>query len=297
MLHADRRYSTPETPMRQPAGYVAEPWDSPLWQLTRMLVDVSRHRAYEADEIPQLLASKRGNPSSLALAEYLRRHPQWLEPLAAHLAFRLEAEEQLLSLMRTQEAAIADLQAIERTELQRYGTRSDDHHQSPKVVVQTVSALTRLTCGDLKVEVNLDPQGRTTSIGANHVWVSPRRLDGALPSLVNPVGIWEIKEYWGKTGGGSKMSDAIYEIQLVGTEIRAFQRLHPGVDVKHYAILDGQTQWLSRRSDLRRAVDLLCMGLVDELIVGSEILTEWPRIVEELCGTASERSSSEGPDS
>ncbi len=82
------------------------------------------------------------------------------------------------------------------------------------------------------------------------------------------------------------MSDAIYEIHLVGLELRAFQRRH-GIHVRHYAILDGKQQWAARRSDMRRAIDLLCMGLIDELIVGREIIDEWPRIVGELTDLAS----------
>ena len=128
----------------------------------------------------------------------------------------------------------------------------------------------------------MNPQKRAALVSDSFIWVSPRRLDGALPSLLNPVGLWEIKEYWGGTSGGSKMSDAIYECQLVGQELRAFQALH-GVHVRHYAILDGREQWMTRRSDLRRAVDLLCAGLLDELLVGTEVLAEWPRIIGELC--------------
>jgi hypothetical protein len=53
--------------------------------------------------------------------------------------------------------------------------------------------------------------------------VSARNLDGAIPSLANPYLVWEIKEYWGKTKGGSKMSDAVYECHLVGLELRDFE--------------------------------------------------------------------------
>jgi hypothetical protein len=81
------------------------------------------------------------------------------------------------------------------------------------------------------------------------------------------------------------MSDAIYECQLVGQELRAFEDLH-SVHVLHYVILDGREQWSHRRSDLRRAIDLLEMGLVDELVAGREVLAEWPRIVGELCQLA-----------
>ena len=77
------------------------------------------------------------------------------------------------------------------------------------------------------------------------------------------------------------MSDAIYECQLVGQELRAFEHKY-GLHTYHYAILDGAQQWSHRKSDLRRAVDLLCAGLLDELLVGREVLTEWPRIVSEM---------------
>jgi hypothetical protein len=78
------------------------------------------------------------------------------------------------------------------------------------------------------------------------------------------------------------MSDAIYECQLMGTELRAFEDKHC-VRALHYVIIDGRAQWKARQSDIRRAVDLLHYRLIDELIVGREVLTEWPRIVAELC--------------
>jgi hypothetical protein len=52
------------------------------------------------------------------------------------------------------------------------------------------------------------------------------------------------------------MGDAIYAVQLVGLELRAFEREHH-VKVGHYAIFNGKEQWSHRRSDLRRAVDPL----------------------------------------
>lgn len=170
--------------------------------------------------------------------------------------------------MRSEDQAIADLVDLGELEVARYGTKSTDHHQSSKVLVATVAAITRLTCRGLSIEADLDPQARTAIQRGGTLWVSPRRLDGALPSLMNPVGMWEIKEYWGLTKGGSKMSDAIYEINLVGMELRAFERLHGIPRTRHYAMLEGQFQWSHRASDLRRAIDLLCMDLVDELFSG-----------------------------
>jgi len=90
------------------------------------------------------------------------------------------------------------------------------------------------------------------------------------------------------------MSDAIYECQLVGQELRAFGDLL-GIHVRHYVFLDGKQQWASRRSDLRRAIDLLEMRLVDELIVGREVLVEWPRALAELCEAAAAQAQGRSP--
>lgn len=216
------------------------------------------------------------------LAEYLDKHSHMLDQLAWYTDFRREAGAELLSKARTEEQALEDFAVLSNEVVKRYGTQSTDHHQSSKVMVQTVAVLTEAACLDEGLNVDVDPQKRATIVSASHIWTSPRRLDGALPSLLNPVGLWEIKEYWGGTSGGSKMSDAIYECQLVGAELRTFEDTG-GPRVRHYAILDGAQQWAARQSDLRRAVDLLCSGLLDELLVGEEVLQDWPRIVRELC--------------
>jgi hypothetical protein len=104
--------------------------------------------------------------------------------------------------------------------------------------------------------------------------VSARNLDGAIPALFRPILIWEIKEYWGQTNGGSKMSDAVYECALVGRELRDFER-RAGGRVGHAVLLDGKEQWTARKSDLLRFYDLYCQGLIDKLFVGREIETEW----------------------
>jgi hypothetical protein len=107
----------------------------------------------------------------------------------------------------------------------------------------------------------------------------PARLD--VPSLANPAVVWEIKEYWGKTAGGSKMSDAVYECNLVGRELREFEE-RTGATIQHVVFLDGREQWLSRKSDLRRFVDLFHQRIIDHLIVGREIETEWARTLDRL---------------
>jgi hypothetical protein len=269
--------------MQRDARFADARWDDPFWYAVRMLLDVlgGRRTATSEDEVLQALINADTDAAD-GLLEYLEERPEMPKRLAEYLIYRSEQAVRLEeTLLRTEEEAIADLNTLGEIELQRYGTQSADHHQSSKVLVATVEAVTRLACAESGTPFDASPQSRTAVIGRDHIWVSPRRLDGALPGLLNPIAIWEIKEYWGLTGGGSKMSDAIYECQLVGQELRAFEDLHQ-IHVSHYVFLDGRAQWASRRSDLRRAVDLLCMGFINELLVGREVLSEWPRVVAEL---------------
>ncbi|MGW9133773.1 DUF7687 domain-containing protein [Streptomyces sp. NPDC055681] len=251
-----------------------------------MLADQISTRSKYAEGIPasQIIPVLKSVNSSAAdgLIGYLGGHPGNLELLSGYWAKRREASETLLSLMRSEEEAKADYAAMSDRAVESYGVQMEGYHKSSKVLVNTVDAVVYEECGKAGVDVNTSPQSRATIISDDHIWVSPRRLDGAMPALLNPVALWEIKEYWGVTSGGSKMSDAIYELQLVGLELRTFED-EVGIHVNHYAIMDGQHQWRSRKSDLRRAVDLLYSGLLDELIVGREVLTEWPRAVRECC--------------
>ncbi|MGW0854846.1 DUF7687 domain-containing protein [Streptomyces sp. NPDC002690] len=235
-------------------------------------------------EIISLLSSV-GTPSAAGVVGYLKSRESVLSGVSAYWGKRREVSDTLFSLMRTEEEARADYASLSDQVLQSYGVKLDGYHKSPKVLVNSVDAVVFRECKRSGIPANTNPQSRAMLISDDHIWVSPRRLDGAIPDLLNPVALWEIKEYWGKTRGGSKMSDAIYELNLVGLELRTFEEAF-GVHVNHYAILDGRNQWASRKADLRRAVDLLYSGLLDELVVGREVLTEWPRIVAECCALA-----------
>jgi hypothetical protein len=46
-----------------------------------------------------------------------------------------------------------------------------------------------------------------------------RRVDGAFPSAVNPIAVWEIKEYYYTTTFGSRVADGVYESLLDGMEL------------------------------------------------------------------------------
>ena len=64
-----------------------------------------------------------------------------------------------------------------------------------------------------------------------------RRVDGAFPTVINPIAIWEIKEYYYTTTFGSRVADGVYETQLDGWELsEAEENLNH--KVQHYLIVD-----------------------------------------------------------
>ncbi len=106
-----------------------------------------------------------------------------------------------------------------------------------------------------------------------------RWMDGAYPSLVDPIAVWEVKEYYGTTTFGSRVADGVYETMLDGEELAELQATE-GKKVLHYLIVDNYfTWWTCGRSYLCRLVDMLNVGLVDEVIFGREAQTRWPEIV------------------
>ncbi len=107
-----------------------------------------------------------------------------------------------------------------------------------------------------------------------------RRVDGAFPATVNPIALWEIKEYYYTTTFGSRVADGVYETLLDGAELEEL-REHGHVEVEHCLIVDGyRTWWMQGRSYLCRIVDMLHMGYVDEVLFGREVLVRLPEVVE-----------------
>ena len=108
-----------------------------------------------------------------------------------------------------------------------------------------------------------------------------RRVDGAFPSTVNPIAVWEIKEYYYTTTFGSRVADGVYETLLDGLELEEL-REQEGIDIKHYLIVDDyKTWWSMGRSYLCRIIDMLHMGYVDEVLFGREVVERMPDIVKE----------------
>lgn len=116
-----------------------------------------------------------------------------------------------------------------------------------------------------------------------------RRVDGAFPSPINPIAIWEIKEYYYTTTFGSRVADGVYETLLDGMEVEELKQSE-GIDIKHYLIIDAHyTWWDCGRSYLCRILDMLHMGYVDEVLFGYEVIEALPAIVKEWIRIKNER--------
>ncbi len=116
-----------------------------------------------------------------------------------------------------------------------------------------------------------------------------RRVDGAFPSAINPIAVWELKEYYYTTTFGSRVADGVYETLLDGMELEEL-REHEGIDIKHYLILDARyTWWDCGRSYLCRIIDMLHMGYVDEVLFGREVVERLPDLVAEWVQLARQR--------
>jgi len=132
------------------------------------------------------------------------------------------------------------------------------------------------------ISCDFDPRVLTTvTRGGMPVRTLARRIDGAFPSAVNPVAVWEIKEYYYTTTFGSRVADGVYESLLDGMELEEL-RVSEGVDIKHYLMIDAHyTWWCCGRSYLCRILDMLHMGYVDEVLFGREVLKRLPSLVRE----------------
>ena len=106
-----------------------------------------------------------------------------------------------------------------------------------------------------------------------------RRLDGAFMGPVDPVAVWEIKEYYYTTTFGSRVADAIYESQLDGMELMELRKAE-GIQIDHCLFVDSHFSWWGQgKSYLCRLIDLLHMGLVDEVLFGAEVMQRLPQLV------------------
>lgn len=129
---------------------------------------------------------------------------------------------------------------------------------------------------------NYDPMELTAiTINGFPVRTLSRRVDGAFPAVINPVAIWEIKEYYYTKTFGSRVADGIYETLLDGFELKEVKE-NINTKVKHYLMVDDHfTWWLLGRSYLCRIIDMLHMGFIDEAFFGKEVVKRIPILVKE----------------
>jgi hypothetical protein len=126
-----------------------------------------------------------------------------------------------------------------------------------------------------------DPRVLTTIVRDNlPIHTLARRVDGAFPSPINPIAIWEIKEYYYTTTFGSRVADGVYETLLDGMELELL-RNESKINVLHYLMVDSHfTWWECGRPYLCRIVDMMHMGYVDEVFFGKEVVTALPAAVK-----------------
>lgn len=138
---------------------------------------------------------------------------------------------------------------------------------------------------------NFNPQQLTTfTHDSMPLRTLSRRVDGAFTKVVNPIAIWEIKEYYySEENFGSRIADSVYESQLDGMELDELHR-NTSFNVKHYFMVDGHnTWWYKGKSYLCRIIDLLHMGYVDEVLFGREVQERLPQLVKEWVQGAKNR--------
>lgn len=129
---------------------------------------------------------------------------------------------------------------------------------------------------------DFDPRSLTTMThDAMPLRTLARRVDGAFPSTINPIAIWEIKEYYYTTTFGSRVADGVYETLLDGMELEELEAASQR-RVQHILFIDDHNTWWSMgRSYLCRMIDMLHMGYVDEIVFGREVLTRLPQLAAE----------------
>jgi hypothetical protein len=166
--------------------------------------------------------------------------------------------------------------------------KQSDEKKRESYFTGIISMLVEASIGDY--QCNYDPQQLTsiTRDGAP-LRTLARRVDGAFPSTVDPIAIWEIKEYYYTTTFGSRVSGGVYETLLDGMEIEEL-RDSEKVEVLHYLMVDGYGTWWDKgRSYLCRMIDMLHMGYADEVLFGYEVVERLPEIAAGWVAIANSR--------
>jgi len=203
--------------------------------------------------------------------------------LASYFAYRADVlntsvEPRLMDPKRAAEA-FDRVRKATKSKLPIVMNKQKGKKKKPAYLTNIVNMLIDANAGG--VAFDSDPRELTTfTRGAAPLRTLARRVDGAFPSTVNPIAVWEIKEYYHTTTFGSRVADGVYETLLDGMELEEL-RESDKVDCKHYLIIDAHyTWWDCGRSYLCRIVDMLHMGYVDEVLFGTEVLERMPALAK-----------------
>jgi hypothetical protein len=217
-----------------------------------------------------LLEKRKPTPFALKLIEYFAYRAEVLNNTVQHqLMDKVAAEamyNRLLSLQKYKHAAAMNKQKGDKK----------------KVAYLTAMVNMLIEANAQGIEYDHDPRQLTTvTRDGMPLRTLARRIDGAFPTPINPIAVWEIKEYYHTTTFGSRVADGVYETLLDGMELEEM-RLETGVEVEHVLIADAHyTWWECGRSYLCRMIDMLHMGYVDEILFGIEIEDRLPTMVTE----------------
>ncbi len=253
-------------------------WRHPLWDFIRFFSVVKRQKK----ELRQQWIEKLETSHMLEIdsSNNLPVDPAHVKLFFGYLKQREADVHHASDLLRSEIDALAHCNNL-GIAVSKVKTKSTDHHQSSSALVAATSHIVSRVCQKKGLTYSIQPDRRCVWLVNNHLHVTARNLDGAIHSLSTPSVIWEIKEYWGKTKGGSKMSDAVYECNLVGRELCEFEE-RSGARVAHVVFVDGKEQWSHRVSDLVRFIDLFHQGIIDYLFIGRDVESDWETVLKSL---------------
>ena len=201
--------------------------------------------------------------------------------LVEYFSYRAEILNAHVGTLLMDLAEAQDLYHSLRTELSPECPLPDNKQRGekkgPAYFTCIINMLIESTIGDRSCDY--DPR-KLTKITDGHSLLRTfsRRVDGAFPSAIDPIAIWEIKEYYHTTTFGSRVADGIYETLLDGMEIEELANREE-INVMHYLFVDSRrTWWEMGRSYLCRMVDMMHMGYVDEVLFGREVVQRLPEI-------------------
>jgi hypothetical protein len=273
----------------------------PLW-FWAAVRSISQHCGYSAggeikaatiEEMRQAYRDLELEPDTLD-AQFLGTHRTTAEMLRAYFLYRAcVLREEVAPALMTAPEARAEFERLRR-EL-RPGcplplNKQKGAMKAPAFLVGIVNMLVEANSRDLSV--CYDPQELTTiTRNGAPLRTLARRVDGACPSTINPIAIWEVKEYYYTTSFGSRIADGVYETLLDGMELEEL-RSNEKIDVLHYLMFDARDTWWSPggRPYLCRISDMLHMGLVDEALPGRQVIERLPVIVAQWVKRARDRA-------